>query len=64
MPTRPREWYPYSAALRLQRTDPRTSDATETSLSDVLSGDKNYIRNSVKVVVDAYDGTMKFYIDR
>ncbi len=27
-----------------------------------LNGDKvNYIRNSVKVVVDAYDGTVKFY---
>lgn len=25
-------------------------------------GDKNYIRNSVKVVVDAYEGDVKFYI--
>ncbi len=25
-------------------------------------GNVNYIRNSVKVVVDAYDGTMKFYV--
>jgi uncharacterized membrane protein (UPF0182 family) len=27
-----------------------------------LPGDFNYIRNSVKVVVDAYDGTMDFYV--
>lgn len=26
-------------------------------------GDANYIRNSVKVVVDAYDGTVDFYLD-
>ena len=25
-------------------------------------GDLNYIRNSVKIVVDAYNGTMKFYV--
>nr|MBA2274017.1 UPF0182 family protein [Actinomycetota bacterium] len=28
----------------------------------VLQGRVNYIRNSVKIAVDAYDGTMKFYI--
>lgn len=27
-----------------------------------LSGSANYIRNSVKVVVDAYDGTMTYYV--
>ena len=26
------------------------------------NGDLNYLRNSVKVVVDAYDGTMDFYV--
>jgi uncharacterized protein len=30
-------------------------------LTDVFPG-ANYVRNSVKVVVDAYDGTVKFYI--
>ncbi|MGB3493082.1 MAG: UPF0182 family protein [Elainellaceae cyanobacterium] len=30
--------------------------------SDPLSNDFNYIRNSVKVVVDAYNGTMVFYV--
>lgn len=31
---------------------------------DILTGNRfaNYIRNSVKVTVDAYDGTVKFYI--
>jgi uncharacterized membrane protein (UPF0182 family) len=37
-----------------------------TSLSDAtngnLLGDANYIRNSVKVTVDAYDGTVHFYV--
>ena len=30
-------------------------------LTDVFPG-KNYVRNSVKVVIDAYDGSVKFYI--
>ncbi|MEX0754420.1 MAG: UPF0182 family protein [Actinomycetota bacterium] len=29
---------------------------------DALRGTANYIRNSVKVVVDAYDGTMTYYV--
>lgn len=29
---------------------------------DLLAGEANYIRNSVKVVVDAYDGTMTYYV--
>jgi uncharacterized membrane protein (UPF0182 family) len=30
--------------------------------SEPDTGDFNYIRNSVKVVVDAYDGTVRFYV--
>jgi hypothetical protein len=30
--------------------------------SDPLNNDFNYIRNSVKVVIDAYNGAMRFYI--
>jgi uncharacterized membrane protein (UPF0182 family) len=30
--------------------------------SGALSGTANYVRNSVKVVVDAYNGTMKLYV--
>jgi uncharacterized membrane protein (UPF0182 family) len=47
--------YPYG-----QRFNPRESiESDETGL---LRGDINYVRNSVKVVVDAYDGTLEFYI--
>jgi uncharacterized membrane protein (UPF0182 family) len=48
-------FYPYS-----QRYDAET---VVTSLEQgSLSGPVNYVRNSVKVVVDAYDGTMRFYV--
>jgi uncharacterized membrane protein (UPF0182 family) len=43
--------YPYSQRISL-------ANATNND----LSGTANYIRNSVKVVVDAYDGTVKFYV--
>jgi uncharacterized protein len=43
--------YPYSERVDL-------GDAT----NDDLSGTANYIRNSVKAVVDAYDGTVTFYV--
>jgi uncharacterized membrane protein (UPF0182 family) len=42
--------YPYSQPASTART-----------LGDLSSSGFNYVRNSVKVVVDAYDGTMKFY---
>ena len=42
--------YPYS-----ERADGSRADG------DLSSGGYNYVRNSVKVVMDAYDGTMKFY---
>ena len=44
--------YPYSQEVDL-------GDATNGR----QSGNVNYIRNAVKVVVDAYDGTMTFYIN-
>ena len=37
---------------------PRTELETTTRLGDPF----NYIRNSVKITMDAYDGTMKFYV--
>ena len=43
-----------------ERFDAATADSTP--VEGGLSGRINYIRNSVKVVVDAYSGTMKFYI--
>jgi uncharacterized membrane protein (UPF0182 family) len=45
--------YPYSQSVNL-------SDATDGQLG---SGEVNYMRNSVKVVVDAYDGSMTYYAD-
>ena len=40
--------YPYSQYLEIEHED--------------QTRDINYIRNSVKVIIDAYDGTMKYYI--
>ena len=47
-------YYPYS-----ERFD--TAESVVPSPSG-LSGRINYVRNSVKVVVDAYDGTMDFHV--
>ena len=48
-------FYPYSQRYDLDEIVPTTQ-------SGALEGQVNYLRNSVKVVVDAYDGTMDFYI--
>ena len=48
------EWYPYSQRFPL--------DEIVSTGQGTLTGDKNYVRNSVKVVVDAFNGTMDFYI--
>ena len=48
-------WYPYSQRFNV-------GELVQTSTSGTLTGNQNYIRNSVKVAVDAYDGTMRFYI--
>ena len=44
--------YPYSEAVDL-----------ETATDSLLTGEVNYMRNSVKVVVDAYSGQMTYYAD-
>lgn len=49
-------YYPYS-----ERFDAGATVA-EQGEPGVLDGRINYVRNSVKIVVDAYDGTMDFYI--
>ena len=46
--TRPPTMYPYSQSHR--------------AASSGLAGDFNYVRNSVKATVDAYDGTVTFYV--
>lgn len=48
--------YPYSQEMDL------TTAVTQGSDTPQLAGSVNYIRNSVKVVVDAYDGTMHYYV--
>jgi uncharacterized protein len=50
------EFYPYSQRFDIDEL------VAAGDLLGALSGRVNYIRNSVKVVVDAYDGTMDFYI--
>jgi uncharacterized membrane protein (UPF0182 family) len=48
--------YPYSQEVSLDEATPLAAGVTG------LRGSANYIRNSVKVVVDAYDGTMTYYV--
>jgi uncharacterized membrane protein (UPF0182 family) len=48
-------FYPYS-----QRAD--LGAIVASASNGALLGQANYIRNSVKIVVDAYDGTMDFHI--
>lgn len=49
------QWYPYS-----QRFD--AGAIVPSATSGTTRGEINYLRNSVKIAVDAYDGTMKFYV--
>jgi uncharacterized protein len=44
--------YPYSQRANLERVPPNSG----------LQARFNYVRNSVKVVIDAYNGNMRFYI--
>lgn len=48
-------FYPYS-----QRSD--LASIVQGAAPGALEGQANYVRNSVKIVVDAYDGTMDFHI--
>ena len=48
--------YPYSESIDLEV-------ATDPNAPAHLVGTANYIRNSVKVTVDAYDGTVTYYAD-
>ncbi len=50
--------YPYSDFVDLAEV--ASPSAQEQAPS--LGGDVNYLRNSVKVVVDAYDGSMRYYV--
>jgi uncharacterized membrane protein (UPF0182 family) len=48
--------YPYSQSIDL-------AEATDPASPAHLEGTSNYLRNSVKVTVDAYDGTVTYYAD-
>jgi uncharacterized membrane protein (UPF0182 family) len=50
--------YPYSQPIELG--DVASQPVNDTA--PALTGDANYLRNSVKVVVDAYDGSMTYYV--
>ncbi len=53
--------YPYS---RLQALDAATTDSVVTQAGNVRAiggGEVNYIRNSVKATVDAFDGSVQLY---
>lgn len=53
-------WDAYTTTDRYPYSQP--VDLGGASTGDQLTGSVNYIRNSVKVVVDAYDGTMTYYV--
>ncbi|MDO5635167.1 MAG: UPF0182 family protein, partial [Micrococcus sp.] len=50
--------FPYSTAQALNEA---TADALSRNSALALSGQVNYIRNSVKATVDAYDGSVTLY---
>ncbi len=52
--------YPYSQSVDLSTRTRIRGGANDGDPSIVATG--NYVRNSVKVTVDAYDGTMRFYV--
>jgi uncharacterized membrane protein (UPF0182 family) len=52
--------FPYSQPV-LQSND-GNSVLQASQLKGIVRGNVNYIRNSVKVVIDAYDGTMQFFV--
>ncbi len=54
--------YPYSTPQPLQdATEDSTTATAPNSVSTLPDEEVNYIRNSVKVTVDAYDGTVDMY---
>ena len=54
------ERYPYSEPIL--ESENVGSILDRESLRQIARGEVNYIRNSVKVAVDAFDGTMRFFV--
>ena len=55
------DMYPYSEMATLDAATPDSVTRTRDSVQAIRSGQINYVRNSVKATVDAYDGTVKLY---
>ncbi len=53
--------YPYSQTTTLDTATEDAVTSTRTSVRAVQAGQVNYVRNSVKATVDAYDGTVTLY---
>ena len=53
--------YPYAATENLADATTNSETANFSSVSTLPDENVNYIRNSVKATVDAYDGTVKLY---
>jgi uncharacterized membrane protein (UPF0182 family) len=52
--------YPYAEPL--YRSDDIAAIAQDAGINAIARAGTNYIRNAVKIVVDAYDGSMQFYV--
>ena len=53
--------YPNSHLTSIEQATSDSITTTRTSVQAVAAGQVNYIRNSVKATVDAYDGTVHLY---
>ncbi len=53
--------YPYSKVTNLNAATTNSVSASTTSVAPLADQNVNYIRNSVKATVDAYDGTVHLY---
>ena len=53
--------YPYSKVTNLAAATTNSVSATTTSVAPLADKNVNYIRNSVKATVDAYDGAVHLY---
>ena len=53
--------YPYSRSTSLAAATEDALTANSTSVTAQANRSVNYIRNSVKATVDAYDGTVTLY---
>ena len=53
--------YPYSSTQQINNATADSLTARTTSVQALQAGQVNYMRNSVKATVDAYDGSVRLY---